>query len=100
MKITPRRPSNNPTLRDALHALAPGESITTRQVDAPRLAGSLSRTTRRVLGTRLQTRTVAPGLVKITCVAVQQLTPREELVWLAARAERLIRVFNMLINQS
>lgn len=98
MKITPRRPSNNPTLRNTLHALQLGESITTRQVDAPRLAGSLSRTARRVSNTRFQTRTVSPGLVEITRVSTR--TPLEELTQLEARAVRLVRVFNVLINQS
>lgn len=93
----PGRPTCNPKLRAQLLLLKSGESIQTPVVDAPRLAGSLSRTTKHT-GTRFEVRSIQGGVTKITRVPHPRTSPREELQQIRARLVRLTRAFDVLIR--
>jgi hypothetical protein len=66
-KVRVGRPSNNDRLSDILHNLNPGEYLITDEPDAYRLAGSISRTTKKY-GVRLSVASSDTGLTAIEAV--------------------------------
>lgn len=73
--IKERTPSTNETLREDLHKLKVGETLITRDKDAPRLAASLSRATKRVSGTRLAVRTLPNTSFEIQLIKHYETNP-------------------------
>lgn len=71
--IVARRQSTNPALRNVLHALELGASVKVKSDDVARLAGSLSRTTKRVDGTRFAVRALCTGGYKVTRVKAEKI---------------------------
>lgn len=91
INIKQRRPSTNSVLRNVFYSLEPGASVEVIHKDAVRLAGSLSRTTKRLDGTRFAVRATSTGTYRVTRVRAGK-TPVVDL----ARAERVSNLLEQI----
>ncbi len=91
--IKPRRPTTNPALRNILHGLKLGASVEVNSKDTVRMAGSLSRTTKQLDGTRFAVRTTSTGTYKVTRVLADK-TPVADV----AQLERVDIILRKLEN--
>lgn len=89
-----RRPTTNPTLRNILHGLHLGASVEVVSKDVVRMAGSLSRTTKRMDGTRFATRATSTGTYKVTRVLAGK-TPVVDVASID-RVDSIIKQINLL----